>query len=98
MGGFPPYNPPAPPAIIALVSRFMLSHRHEESECSVAYAAWQGFQSPLRHHPTLSSCVEGGHSLWWTVEAPSAEEALAQLPPYVAERTEVSAVSEVAIP
>lgn len=76
----------------------MLSHRHSETECPVAFAAWQGYQSPLRRHPTVGSCVEGGHALWWTVEASSAEDALAQLPPFVAERTEVSAVSEVAIP
>ena len=80
------------------VNRFMLSHRHEAQECPVVFAAWQGFDSPLRRHPTLGSCVEGEHALWWTVEAESEEHALAQLPPYVAERTEVSRVSEVAIP
>jgi hypothetical protein len=25
-----------------------------------AFAAWKGFDSPLRHHATISSCVEGG--------------------------------------
>jgi hypothetical protein len=80
------------------MARFMLSHRHSEGECAVAFAAWRGFESPLRRHPTLGSCVEGGHGLWWTVEALSAERALAQLPPYVADRTEASEVSEVAIP
>ena len=80
------------------MARFMLTHRHKPEECRTAYAAWHGFDSPLRRHSTLGSCVEGGHSLWWTVDAPSQAEALAQLPDYVAERTEVSAVSEVPIP
>ena len=80
------------------VPRFMLSHRHQPGECQVVFASWKGFQSPLRGHSTLGSCVEGGHSLWWTVEAGDAGAALAQLPPYVAERTEVSPVREVPIP
>jgi hypothetical protein len=84
--------------MLAAMPRFMLTHRHESSECSVAYAAWSGFDSPLRRQPALGSCAEGGHSLWWTVEASSSKEALAQLPGFVAERTEVSEVSEVAIP
>jgi hypothetical protein len=80
------------------MARFMLSHNHTPEECRVAFAAWRGFDSPLRHHPTLSSCSGGGHSLWWTVDAESAGAALAQLPPYVAERTNVSEVREVPIP
>jgi hypothetical protein len=76
----------------------MLTHRHKPDECRRAYAAWHGFDSPLRRHPTLSSCVEGGHSLWWTVEAVNETEALAQLPEFVAERTDVSEVREVPIP
>ena len=39
---------------------FLLRHRHAPHECAAAYAAWKGFDSPLRHHPTISSCVEGG--------------------------------------
>ena len=80
------------------MARYMLSHRHGEDECRVVFAAWQGFESPLRHHSTLGSCVEGGHALWWTVEAGSEDEARGQLPEYVAQRTEVSRVSDVAIP
>jgi hypothetical protein len=76
----------------------MLSHRHKPDECRVAFAAWHGFESPLRRHPTLGSCSNGDHSLWWTVEAASHEKALSQLPPYVAERTKVSEVREVPIP
>lgn len=80
------------------MARFMLSHRHEPQECRFAYAAWNGFESPLRHHDTLASCGRGGHRIFWTVEARTDREALAQLPAYVAERTEVSEVREVAIP
>ncbi len=78
--------------------RFLLHHTHEKYECAAAFAAWKGFASPLRQRPTMGSCVMGGHALWWTVEARDEEEALAQLPPYLAERTNVSEVREVAIP
>lgn len=77
---------------------FMLYHRHSADECRIAFAAWRGFDSPLRHHPALASCAQGGHSLWWTVEARDRAEALSRLPDYLAERTEVSEVSEVPIP
>ena len=46
----------------------------------------------------LASCRSGGHSIWWTVEATSEENALALLPFYVAERTTAIPVSEVQIP
>jgi hypothetical protein len=80
------------------VAQFMLTHRHRPEECRVAFASWQGFDSPLRRKQTLASCAEGGHSLWWTIEAESQADALAQLPPYLADRTEATRVSEVAIP
>ena len=76
----------------------MLSHRHKPEECRIAFAAWKGFDSPLRHSPTTGSCGEGGHALWWTVEAQDEDDALAHVPPYIAERTEVTQVSEVQIP
>jgi hypothetical protein len=47
---------------------------------------------------TLASCRSGGHAIWWTVDAETEEEALRLLPRYVAERTNVSRVSEVEIP
>jgi hypothetical protein len=78
--------------------KYMLSHRHAAQECRHAFAAWKGFDSPLRHESTTGSCAEGGHALWWTVEAENEREALTKLPPYVAERTEASQVSEVEIP
>ncbi len=59
---------------------FLLRHRHAPHECAAAYAAWKGFESPLRHHPTISSCVEGGHEIWWRIDAIDRHEALALLP------------------
>jgi hypothetical protein len=80
------------------VPLFMLCHRHEPHECRSAFAAWKGFDSPLRHGLTVASCVEGGHGAWWRVEAPDAEAALAQLPSFVRERTEVERAREVRLP
>jgi hypothetical protein len=77
---------------------YLLSHRHEPDECAVAFAAWRGFDSPLRRHKTVGTCAKGGHELWWTVEADSRRAALAQLPEFVAERTQVVEVREVPIP
>jgi hypothetical protein len=77
---------------------YMLSHQHDACECSVVFAAFRGYQSPLRHHPTLASCGSGGHAIWWTVDAASEEDALAQLPDYVALRTAAAEVSKVPIP
>jgi hypothetical protein len=82
----------------AAVPRFLLQHRHEPNECGVVFASFKGHASCLRHRPTLASCRSGGHAIWWTVDAASEEDALAQLPLYVAERTTVSRVNEVEIP
>jgi hypothetical protein len=78
--------------------RYLLHHRHEPEECGVGFASFRGHRSPLRHRPTLASCRSGGHAIWWTVEAATEHDALAQLPPFVAERTTVTSVSEVQIP
>jgi len=77
---------------------FLLHHRHRPDECAAAYAAWKGFVSPLRHHATISSCIAGGHAIWWRVEADDGDAALALLPVYVARRTEPVEVRETAIP
>jgi hypothetical protein len=77
---------------------FVLCHRHAPAECSIAAAAWRGFDSPLRHRHTLSSCLYGGHRISWTVRAEDAETALAFVPPFVAARTRVEQVREVRLP
>jgi len=77
---------------------YVLQHRHEPPECGVVFASFKGHESPLRHRPTLASCMSGDHAIWWTVEAASEEDALGLLPFYVAERTVATRVSEVRIP
>jgi hypothetical protein len=77
---------------------FLLQHRHEPHECGVVFAAFRGYESPLRHRATLASCRFDDHAIWWAVEAASEGEALALLPFYVAERTTATRVSEIEIP
>ena len=78
---------------------YLLVHQHEPDECRFAYAAWRGFDSPLRHREALSSCLLGGHRIVWTgIEADSAQAALDLLPPFVADRTEADCVRPVPIP
>lgn len=79
------------------MATYLLTHVHGEADCRVAYAAWRGFESPLRGHHATASCASGEHRMFWKVQADSPEEALKQLPPYLAERTHVSEVSEVPI-
>jgi hypothetical protein len=76
----------------------MLQHKHEPHECAAAFAAWAGFDSPLRRRTADSSCVTGGHALWWRVQAPDTAAALAQLPQYVAERTSATEIREIRVP
>lgn len=78
--------------------QFLLHHHHPAAECAVAFAAWKGFSSPLRHRPAPSTCLAGGHSVWWQVGAEDLPGALALLPRYVAERTNAVEIREVEIP
>jgi hypothetical protein len=80
------------------VPTFLLSHHHSPAECGRTFAAWRGFSSPLRHRDALSSCRQGGHGLWWLLEAPDRTAALEQLPECVGHQTEVILVSRVPIP
>ena len=80
------------------MSAWLLEHRHEAGECGVAFAAWRGFPSPLRHQSAIATCRQGGHEVWWQVEADDEGAALAQLPPYVAARTHAVRITEVSIP
>ena len=78
--------------------RFLVHHRHEPHECGIAFAAFKGHESPLRHRAALASCRTGGHAIWWAVDAASEADALRQLPYFVAERSTVTCVTEVQIP
>lgn len=80
------------------VPRFLLCHRHTPEECGAAVVSWRGFDSPLRGRPATASCQYGGHHVWWDTEAPDREAALALLPQYVAQRTEVVRVTDLDIP
>ena len=80
------------------MSDFLLQHHHDPSECESAFAAWRSFDSPLRGSSVPSTCLAGGHRIWWQVEAPDADAALALLPDFVASRTEVTAVRYVEMP
>jgi len=80
------------------MTTYLLDHRHEPSECVVAFAAWKGFDSPLREQSALCSCATGGHRLWFVVQTKDEQAALGQLPRYLAERTEAIQVSQVRIP
>jgi hypothetical protein len=80
------------------MASFVLHHRHAPRECRAAFAAWNGFESPLRHHAAASTCLAGGHAVWWRVHAPDAEAARAMLPAFVASRTDVLEVRDVVIP
>jgi hypothetical protein len=77
---------------------FLLNHQHTAHDCAAAFAAWQGFDSPLRHRYAPSSCLAGGHGLWWRVEAHDEAGALALLPRFVADRTTAIPVRDVRIP
>jgi hypothetical protein len=78
--------------------RYMVHHRHEPRECGIAFAAFKGHKSPLRHRAALASCPTGGHAIWWSIEAASEQDALRQLPYFVARRSTIARVSEVVIP
>ena len=78
--------------------QFLVHHRHAARECGIAFSAFRGHESPLRHQPALASCAAGGHEIWWTVEAASEADALALLPFFVAQRASATEVREVRIP
>jgi hypothetical protein len=77
---------------------FLLHHQHAAAECDIAFAAWTGYSSPLRHRPAASTCLTGGHAMWWRVEAPDVNAALALLPHFVRDRTSATSVRDVEIP
>ena len=80
------------------MARYLLHHRHEPRQCGVAYAAFRGHASPLRRSSTFASCRSGGHEIWWLVDADSPDDALDQLPHFVATRSTATPITEVQIP
>jgi hypothetical protein len=80
------------------MATFLLHHQHGPGDCAAAFAAWAGFASPLRHRPAPSTCLTGSHCVWWRVDAPDADSALALLPRFVAERTRAIGIRDVEIP
>jgi hypothetical protein len=64
---------------------YVLHHEHDPDECPAAY-------------PAPSTCLTGGHAIWWQVEARDVAAALALLPRFVAARTRAIAVRDVGIP
>jgi hypothetical protein len=80
------------------VPTFLLEHRHDAADCAAVFASWHGFTSPLREHSVTSTCLAGGHRLWWRVEADSEAAALALLPSYVAARTDPIRIREIEVP
>ncbi len=77
---------------------YLLHHAHDPAECDAAFAAWRGFDSPLRHRPAATTCLAGGHTVLWRVTAGDVAAALALLPRFVRRRTIVTAVRDVEIP
>lgn len=61
------------------MARYLLNHRHQPDGCGVLFTSFKGHQSPLSHWPTLASCRNGGHAIWWAVQAGSKHNALRRL-------------------
>ena len=78
--------------------RFLVHHRHAPHECGIAYVSFKGCDSTVRHRPAIASCAFGGHAIWWTVEARDAEQALSDLPFFVAQRSAATRVAEIVVP
>jgi hypothetical protein len=83
---------------VSAVPSFLLRNEHAPADCAATFAAWIGFDSPLRHTRAPSSCLAGGHELWWRVDAADAGSALELLPRYLRSRTRVARVRDVEIP
>jgi hypothetical protein len=80
------------------MATFLVHHRHAADDCAASFAAWKGFRSPLRRGSAHSTCLTGGHALWWIVEAVDGDAALGQLPAFVARRSAATEVRRVRIP
>jgi len=54
------------------MATFILAHAHDQAECQIVYAAWRGYDSPLRGLDAMASCANGDHRIYWTVDADDA--------------------------
>jgi hypothetical protein len=77
---------------------YLVQHHHQPAECAATFAAWKGFDSPLREGSAWCACPTGRHQLWFVVDASDGDTALGQLPRFLAERSEAVRVAEVRIP
>jgi hypothetical protein len=76
----------------------LIHHRHRPGECGIAFVAFRGHESVLRHRPALAACTYGEHAIWWAVDAADEQHALALLPFFVAQRSTATRVTDVVIP
>ena len=65
--------------------KYMLIHHHEPTACRSSLDAWNEAVPPVDTGP--SGCAQGDHTIWWVVRASNRNDALAKLPPPVAEQT-----------
>jgi hypothetical protein len=96
--GATPMSRPPNGVRVGYVALFLIHHRHEPHECGAVFASFKGKSTPLRHGTALASCGDGGHAIWWAVEARNEAAALDQLPHYVLERASATRVTSVDIP
>ena len=80
------------------MSTFLLHHRHTAGECATAFAAWNGFKSPLRRRLAHSTCLAGGLDDPPQGVAADGDSALGLLPNFVARRASATEVRRVCIP
>ena len=81
-----------------MVPSFLIHHRHRPGECGIAFIAFRGHDSVLRHRTALAACSYGEHAIWWVVEAADQHEALTLLPFFVAQRSTVTRVTDAVFP
>ena len=77
---------------------FLVHHRHAPAECGATFASFRGDDSPHRGKATFTTCLAGGHEIWWLVDAADPQTALSQLPYFVRRRSTAVEIREVRMP
>ena len=77
---------------------FLLHHRHAPASARLRSPPGRASRALSVTGWAASTCLAGGHSLWWRVQADDAAEALALLPRFVARRTVPIEIRDVEIP